>query len=116
MRFVAELRGLVGRSTRITMPVATFCGIIADLASTVARFSYYLLVASLALALVSGLLWFNKYRRELQQATADGIIQPEELAQLRERNIWSVLFAFSIVASLVMGGFVVAEKVSGHED
>jgi hypothetical protein len=39
-----------------------------------------------------------------------------ELAQLSERNIWSVLFAFSIVASAVMGGFVVAAKFSGGED
>ena len=45
----------------------------------------------------------------------EGWTRPK-LAQLGERNVWSVLFAFSIVASVVMGGFVVAEKFSGGGD
>jgi hypothetical protein len=33
-----------------------------------------------------------------------------------ERNVWSILFAFSIVGSVVMGGFVLVEKLAGDEN
>src|SRR6187549_821269 len=111
-----NLRAFVGRSAKVTTPITMICGAIADLASTIARFSAYLLVASLCIAVLSGGMWFLRYRREFLRAAADGKLQPEEVAQLGERNGWSVAFAFSVVASIVMGGFVLAERLAGAED
>jgi hypothetical protein len=64
---------------------------------------------------VSGLLWFSGYRRQFAAAAADGHVDAAELAAMNERNVWSMLFAFSIVSSVVMGGFVLAEKMSDPE-
>lgn len=111
-----NVRAFVGRSAKISAPITAICGAIADLASTVAKFSLYLLIFSLFTALVSGLLWFLRYRRQYLAAAADGRMDAAEVEQLGERNIWSVIFAFSIVASVVMGGFVLAEKFSGGEN
>lgn len=111
-----NVRAFVGRSAKISAPITAICGAIADLASTVAKFSLYLLIFSLFTALVSGMLWFLRYRRQYVAAAADGRMDAAEVEQLGERNIWSVMFAFSIVASVVMGGFVLAEKFSGGEN
>ncbi|MGZ5553899.1 MAG: hypothetical protein ACXWHF_09700, partial [Chthoniobacterales bacterium] len=111
-----NLRSFVGRGAKISAPLAAVCGVIADLASTIGKFALYLFIISALTAVISGLLWFLHYRRQFLAAAADGKLDAAELAQLRERNVWSVLFAFSIVASVVMGGFVVAERVSGGGD
>ncbi len=113
---LTNLRAFVGRSAKISAPITAVCGAIADLASTIGKFSLYLFIFALCTALVSGLLWFLHYRRQFLKAAADGAMDPAEVAQLGERNIWSVMFAFSVVASLVMGGFVLAEKLSGGEN
>jgi hypothetical protein len=105
-------RAFVGRGAKLSAPITAVCGIISDLASTLGRFSLFLFVVSLVVAIVSGLLWFVGYRRKFQAAAADGAVDAAELAAMSERNIWSVLFAFSIVSSVVMGGFVLAEKMS----
>ncbi len=110
-----NMRAFVGRSAKLSTPITAICGVIADLASTIGKFSYYLLLGALCTALVSGLLWFLRYRRQFQAAAADCKVDSAELAHLGERNAWSVLFAFSIVASIVMGGSVIAEKFSGGE-
>jgi hypothetical protein len=110
-----NMRAFVGRGAKISTPITMVCGAIADLASTIAKFSVYLLIFSICTALVSGLLWFFRYRRQFLQAAADGVMQPEEVMQLGERNAWSVTFAFSVVASVVMGGFVIAERLSGSD-
>ena len=113
---LTKMRAFVGRSAKVTMPITMICGAIADLASTIGRFCFYILIFSVCLALVSGLMWFLRYRREFLAAAADGVMQPEEVMELGERNAWSVTFAFAVVASVVMGGFVVAERVSGGGD
>jgi len=110
-----NMRAFVGRGAKVSAPITAICGAIADLASTIGKFSYYLLIFALCTAAVSGLCWFARYRRQFAAAVADGSVDPAELARLGERNTWSVLFAFSIVASVVMGGFVIAEKFSGGE-
>jgi len=110
-----NLRSFVGRGAKVSAPITAVCGAIADLASTIGKFSFYLFIFSLCTALVSGLLWFLHYRRQFLAAAADGRMDPAEVAQLGERNAWSVLFAFSIVASVVMGGFVIAAKFSGGD-
>src|SRR4051812_5079076 len=111
-----SLRAFVGRSAKITTPITMVCGAIADLASTIAKFSLYLLVASICIALVSGGMWFLRYRRQFLKAAADGVMQPEEVKQLGERNGWSITFAFAVVASVVMGGFVLAERIANADD
>lgn len=111
-----NLRAFVGRGAKISAPITAVCGAIADLASTIGKFSLYLFIFALCTALVSGLLWFLHYRRQFVAAAADGTIQPAEMAEMGERNVWSVMFAFSVVAAFVMGGFVVAEKLSGGEN
>src|SRR6187549_3855326 len=110
-----NMRAFVGRGAKISTPITMVCGAIADLASTIAKFSVYLLIFSICMALISGLMWFFRYRRQFLRAAADGVMQPEEVMQLGERNAWSVPFAFSVVASVVMGGFVIAERLSGSE-
>lgn len=110
-----KLRAFVGRGAKVSMPITMICGAIADLASTIGKFSFYILIFSVCLALVSGLMWFLRYRRQFLAAAADGVMQPEEVMELGERNAWSVTFAFAVVASVVMGGFVVAERVSGSD-
>ena len=112
---VQNLQAFVGRSAKLSAPITGVCAVIADLASTIGRFSFYLLILSLGTALVSGSLWFLRYRRQFVAAAADGKVDPAELVHLSERNVWSVLFAFSTVASVVMGGFVVAEKFTGGD-
>lgn len=109
-------RAFVGRSAKLTAPITAICGAIADLASTIGKFCVWLFVLSVLVAIVSGALWFIGYRRKFLAAAADGKFDPAELEDLRERNAWSVLFAFSVVASVVMGGFVLAEKLSGGDD
>jgi hypothetical protein len=109
-------RAFVGRSAKLTAPITAICGAIADLASTIGKFCVWLFVLSLIIAVVSGALWFIGYRRKFLAAAADGKVDAAELAEMRERNVWSVLFAFSVVASIVMGGFVLAEKLSGGDD
>ncbi len=111
-----NLRGFVGRGAKISAPITAVCGAIADLASTIGKFSFYLFIFALCTALVSGLLWFLHYRRQFLAAVADGALQADEITQLGERNVWSVMFAFSVVAAIVMGGFVLAEKFSKSED
>lgn len=111
-----NMRSFVGRGAKISTPVTMICGIIADLASTIAKFSLYLLIVAACAALISGFLWFARYRRHFLQAATDGVMSPEEVRNLGESNGWSVMFAFSVVASVVMGGFVVAEKMGGDGD
>ena len=111
-----NVRTFVGRGAKIGAPVAALCGIIADLASTVAKFSVYLLIAACVIALCSGLIWFLQYRGRYLRAAADGIIRPEELAQLSERNGWAIVFAFAVVTAVVMAGFVAADAVLGKDD
>ncbi len=113
---VRSLQSFVGRGAKVSAPVTAFFGAIADLASTIAAFSLYLLIFCLVTSIVSGYMWFARYRREYTKAAADGVMKPEEVATLGESNPWSVTFAFSIIASLVMGGFVVAGAVAGEED
>ncbi len=110
-----NLRSFVGRGAVVSTPITMTCGAIADLASTIGKFSFYLLIVSLAIALVSGSLWFLRYRRRYLAAIADGEMQPQEIKELGERNVWSVLFAFSIVSTIVMAGFVIAEKITGDD-
>jgi hypothetical protein len=109
-------RALVGRSAKVSGPITAACGAIADLASTIGKFSLYLFLLSIVVAIVSGLLWFLRYQRGFLAAAADGRVSPAELQELGERNVWSVLFAFSVVATVVMGGFVVADKIAGEGD
>jgi hypothetical protein len=111
-----KMRSFVGRSAKVSAPITAFCGAIADLASTIAKFSLYLLIFAAVTAVISGFMWFLRYKRQYQKAAADGVLQPEEMAALGERNGWSVTFAFSVVATVVMGGFVVAEKMSGGDE
>jgi hypothetical protein len=111
-----NMRAFVGRSAKVTAPITMICGAIADLASTIAAFAQYLLILCVVLALVSGLLWFLRYRREYLRAAADGVMQPDEVAQLGERNAWSITFAASVVGSVVMGGFVLAQNLAGAKD
>ena len=108
-----SLRSFVSRGAVVTTPITMICGAIADLASTIAKFSLYLFVLSLLIALLSGSLWFLRYRRQYLAAVTDGAMQPHEIKELSERNVWSVLFAFSIIASIVMGGFVISAKMTG---
>ncbi len=111
-----KMRSFVGRGAKVSAPITMICGAIADLASTIGKFSLYILIFSICLALVAGLMWFMRYRRQFLQAAQDGVMQPEEVMELGERNGWSVTFAFAVVASVVMGGFVVAERVAGDGD
>ncbi len=111
-----NMRAFVGRGAKVSTPITVVCGAIADLASTIAKFSFYLLIIAVCTALLSGMLWFFRYRRRFLAAAADGVMQPEEVMALGERNVWSVMFAFSVVASVVMGGFVIAEKYAGEGD
>lgn len=113
---VRSLKSFVGRGAKVSAPITGFFGAIADLASTIGSFSLYLLIFCLLTALVSGYMWFARYRREFKQAAADGVLKPEEIAEIGESNPWSVTFAFAVVASLVMGGFVIAGKLAGEED
>lgn len=113
---VKNMRAFVGRGAKVGTPVTFVCGAIADLASTIAKFSFYLLIISVCTALISGMLWFFRYRRRFLAAAADGVMEPEEVMALGERNVWSVMFAFSVIATVVMGGFVIAEKFAGDGD
>jgi hypothetical protein len=97
-----NMRAFVGRSAKVSGPITVVCGVVSDLASTIGKFSLYLFLISIVTALVAGVLWFVRYRR-IYLAAAEGGITEVELAEIRERNVWSVLFAFSIVASIVMG-------------
>ncbi len=111
-----SFRTFVGRGAKVFAPIMAVCGAVSDLASTLGKFSLFLFLFALIMALVSGPLWFLHYRRRYHAAMADGSINAQELASFHERNVWSVLFAFSIVATLMMGGFVLAEKLSGDGD
>jgi hypothetical protein len=111
-----NMRSFVGRGAKVGTPVTFVCGAIADLASTIAKFSFYLLIVAVGTALLSGMLWFFRYRRRFLAAAHDGVMTPEEVIALGERNVWSVMFAFSVIATVVMGGFVIAEKVAGDGD
>ena len=53
---VQNMRSFIGRGAKASAPITAVCGAIADLASTIGKFSFYLLVISLLTALVSGLL------------------------------------------------------------
>src|SRR5688572_2124766 len=94
-----NMRAFVGRGAKVSAPITAVCGAIADLASTIGAFAFYLFVLALLAAIVSGFLWFARYRREFVAAAANGNIDPAEVATLGERNVWSVTFAFSVVAS-----------------
>lgn len=109
-------RAFVSRGAKLSAPITAICGAIADLASTIGKFCIWLFILSLLIAIVSGILWFVGYKHRFLAAAADGKVDAAELENLRERNVWSVLFAFSIVATVVMGGFVLAEKLSGGDD
>src|SRR4051794_25577700 len=111
-----SMRAFVGRGAKVSAPITAICGIIADLSSTIGKFSFYIFIVALCSAIISGLLWFAHYRRNFAAAALDGKVDAAELAQLGERNVWSVLFAFSVIASVVMGGFVLAAKLTGNED
>ncbi len=113
---IQNMRSFIGRGAKVSAPITAFCGIIADLASTIGNWSLYLLILATVLAILSGYMWFARYKREFKKAASDGNIQPEEIIKLKESNVWSVTFAFSVIAMLVMGGFVVAEKIAGKED
>lgn len=109
-------RTFVGRGAKIGGPIAAACGIVADLASTVAKFSLYLFLAATLVAFLSGFVWFLQYRRSYLQAAADGVLQPDELEELSERSGWSMVFAFSVVAAVVMAGFVAVDAFAGKDD
>jgi len=111
-----NLRSFVGRGAKVSAPITAVCGVVSDLASTLAKFSLYLFIISAGTAVFSGILWFLRYKRQYLAAVADGKLEPNELLELRERNVWSVLFAFSVVAAVIMGGFVLAEKLAGDGD
>src|SRR5947209_11453574 len=112
----SSVRSFIGRGAKVSAPITALCGIIADLSSTIGKFSLYIFIVALCTAVISGLLWFLHYRRQFNAAAADGKVDAAELAQLSERNVWSVLFAFSVIASVVMGGFVLAAKLTGNDD
>jgi hypothetical protein len=111
-----RMRSFVSRSARVSGPITAVCGIIADLASTIAKFSLYLFIGAFCLALVSGAVWFARYRHAYRLAMADHVMRPDEFSRMSEQNAWSILFAFSTVATIVMGGFVVADKMAGQDD
>ena len=111
-----NVRTFVGRGAKIGGPIAAACGIVADLASTVAKFSLYLFLAATLVAFLSGLVWFLQYRRRYLRAAADGVLQPDEVAELSERNGWAMVFAFAVVAALVMAGFVAVDAFAGKDN
>lgn len=51
-----SLRSFVGRGAKISAPITAVCGAIADLASTIGKFSFYLFIFSLCTAVVSSTL------------------------------------------------------------
>lgn len=111
-----SVRAFIGRGAKVSAPITAICGIIADLSSTIGKFSLYIFIVALCTAIISGLLWFAHYKRRFAAASIDGNVDAAELAQLGERNVWSVLFAFSVIASVVMGGFVLAAKLTSNEE
>ena len=44
------------------------------------------------------------------------MLQPDELAELSERNGWAMVFAFAVVAAVVMAGFVAVDAFAGKGD
>src|SRR5262245_10511896 len=83
---LSNMRSFVGRGAKVSAPITTFCGIIADLASTIGAFSLYLLIAAICATIISGFMWFLRYKREFLKAASDGVLQPAEVATLGERN------------------------------
>ena len=67
-----------------------------------ASFVFYFTVAAATVTVVCGFLWFGRHQRAMMQALADGRLTQEELAAATESNVWSVGFAFGLVATIVL--------------
>lgn len=109
-------QSLMLRAAKAGGPLSGMVGLAADLGTPVANFILWLTIAAAALTLVAGALWFGGYQRKLRRAMADGKVTQQELEEATERNVWSVSFAFGLVATVVLCLFMGAQKLAAEEE
>lgn len=98
------------RAAKIIVPIAAIGGFVADVLAPIGPFVSILLGLTATLCVVSAVVWFGFKRRQIRRALADGNIDQSEMARIDEVSNWSVAFAFSFVASIVLMAFFGAQK------
>ncbi|MBX7149282.1 hypothetical protein K1X76_09350 [bacterium] len=98
----ASLLSLLSRSAKVAAPVGAIGGFIGDVLAPIAPFAGILFWIVFCGWIVSGAIWFLKVRKTIEAARADGKITDEEYKTIFQTNKWSVLFAFTTVATPIL--------------
>jgi len=98
------------RSAKIAIPVGGIAGFVSDVLAPLGPFVAILASVAASFCAFSGLVWFGFKRRQIRKAMEDGKIDAQEFEKIRSVNGWSVSFAFSFVAAIVLFTFFGAQK------
>jgi hypothetical protein len=99
------------RAARIAVPLGAIGGFIGDVLAPLGPVVAYLAFGAAVLCAVSGVIWYGIKRRQIRHALADGHIDAAEYEHITQSSTWPTVFAFTLVASVVLMGFFGAQKV-----
>lgn len=108
---VKNARKMWRRSARIAVPIASIGGFCADCLAPLGPIVIYLAVLTLALSVISGIIWYGVKRHQIRAALADGHIDEDEYDRINNRGTWPTLFSFSVLSSALLLTFAGAQKV-----
>ena len=110
---VIDLTSGVKKWAKVAAPCASIAGFVTDVLTPLGNIVTIFLVISIVTALVSGIVWFWKKKKELVSALHDGVIDANEIKQMSENNIWSITFAFSIFNIIILSLFLGVQTAMG---
>lgn len=111
-----SFRSVFKRAGKIGAPASGAVGVMGDLGSPVANFTLILTCFAAITAVIGAIMWFGLHRRKLALAMADGKITTEEMKELVSHNKWSIMFAFGLVTTLLLGTVLLLQKANDADD
>ncbi len=116
MNFTGIATDTFGRATKVGGPVVVVGGVFADVVAPLAPIALYVTILAATITMVTGCVWFFGYRRKFVAAMRDGKIDANEARELASTNRWSLLFAFSFIATVIMGVVTGAGAAISEDD
>lgn len=109
-------RRLWDRAARVAVPIGAIGGFCGDVLSPLGPVVAYLAFGAAMLCVISGTIWYGIKRRQIRFALADGNIDATEYEYITQTSTWPTVFAFTLVASIVLMGFFGAQKVFAGDE
>lgn len=111
-----NLRGLWDRAAKIAVPIGAVGGFAGDVLSPLGPVVAQLAIVFGVLCLISGVIWYGIKRRQISVALRDGHIDENEYHVITASSRWPTVFAFTLIATVVLTLFFGAQKVLASDE